>query len=148
MTSRCCRSSTSSTAAAPCSPSTRRLPEWRRLKTLPLLPRLPGNHQPRKFSYVLKVPFSKRRKNHVFSHPENWFAGNAENCDAVYNARMFYPVTVFHKPLSNSLELRLSCWMWIFYLVPIVYSNILNFEIESAYWVSNLEYNFKSTSFM
>jgi hypothetical protein len=23
--------------------------------------------------------------NHVFLNPENWNAGNAENCDAVYN---------------------------------------------------------------
>jgi len=36
--------------------------------------------------YVLKVPFPKRRENHVFSNPENWNAGNAENCDAVYIA--------------------------------------------------------------
>ena len=34
---------------------------------------------------TMKVPFSKRRKNHVFFNPENWNAGNAENCDAVYN---------------------------------------------------------------
>ena len=27
---------------------------------------------------------SKRRENHVFSNPENWNAGNAENCGAVY----------------------------------------------------------------
>src|SRR5690554_4332806 len=40
---------------------------------------------------MLKMPkiamLSTRRKTHVFSNPENWNAGNAENCDAVYTSK-------------------------------------------------------------
>jgi hypothetical protein len=55
------------------------------LLEMPKIAMLSTNRQPRKFIYVLKVPFSKRRENHVVFNPENWNAQNAENCDAVYN---------------------------------------------------------------
>ena len=55
----------------------------------------------------IKSTFSQKGENHVFSNPENWNAGNAENCDAVY-----IPSTY----LSNSLNTPSSsliydfCW--------------------------------------
>ena len=76
------------------------------MKTLPQLPKLPGNQQPRKFSYVLKVPFSKRRENHVFSNPENWNAQNAENCDAVYKIRMLKMPKIAMLSTKHFLSLR------------------------------------------